>query len=58
MKTFEVVLVYTAYAFYDVEAKNKEEAEDMAWREFDKSPPEPIYGEWEVSNTEEHEVTA
>jgi hypothetical protein len=58
MKKHTVVLVYTAYAFYDVEAKDKDAAEEIAWREFEKSPPEPIYGEWEVSDIEEHEVKA
>ena len=54
MKTYQVTLVYTAYAHYDVEAESEEAAEAMAWQCVDADSGECArYGDWETSNIEE-----
>ena len=53
MKTYQVTLVYTAYAHYDFVAESEEAAQAMAWADFEQSPPDLTYGEWETANVEE-----
>lgn len=52
MKTYQVTLVYTSYAHYQIEADSEEEAIALALpRVHDEN-----YGEWDVADVEE--VTA
>lgn len=53
MKKYQVTLVYTTYAHYEFEAQDEDQAELMAWDDFDKSPPDRAYGEWETSLVQE-----
>jgi len=53
VKTFEVAMVYTAYAYYTVEAKDKNEAMEQAWYKFEKNPHDSSYGEWSIKEVEE-----
>jgi hypothetical protein len=53
MKNFEVVMVYTAYQYYEVEAKDKNEAMEQAWYKFEKNPLDSSYGEWSITEVEE-----
>jgi hypothetical protein len=53
MKTYQVTLVYTAYAHYDFVAESEDAAEAMAWADFEQSPADLTYGEWETASVEE-----
>mgnify|MGYP003656018411 CR=1 FL=1 len=52
MKTYHVTLVYTSYAYYQIEADSEDAAQAQAWAR----THEENYGEWEVLDVEE--VTA
>ena len=57
MKTYQVTLVYTSYAHYQIEADSEEEAEAQAWARVDADNGEATsYGEWEVIDTEEEQT--
>jgi len=58
MKTYEVAISYTAYAHYTVEAESEEEAEQLAWEQYDPSDADnyggsDIYDITEVENESE-----
>ena len=49
MKTYQVTLVYTAYAHYEIEAESEEAAVALAL----PRAHEENYGEWDVADVEE-----
>lgn len=53
MKKHLVTLVYTSYVHYTIEAVDADAAEVKAWAQFEQSPPDVTYGEWEISDIEE-----
>jgi hypothetical protein len=54
MKKYKVMLVRSNYAEIVVEANSRDEAEDIAWAEQEKSPREWVIGDqWETLDVEE-----
>ncbi len=54
MKTFCISLKYIAYANYEIEAANPEDAEAQAWDEVRADSDHAIsYGEWTTESVEE-----
>lgn len=54
MKTFCISLKYVAYANYEIEAANQEDAEAQAWDEVRAdSDHATSYGEWTTESVEE-----
>lgn len=52
MKTYQVTLIYTAYAHYTIEANSPEEAEAQAGAQ----AHEEHYGEWTTDSIEEEQI--
>lgn len=52
MKTYEVELRRTSYITMTVEADNKDDAEEKAWKEVENRDDES-YATWEVESIEE-----
>jgi hypothetical protein len=54
MKTYEVILVHTAYEQYTVEANTEKEAEALAWKHLEKDLGAGTgYGEWDCRSITE-----
>jgi hypothetical protein len=54
MKTYQVTLVYTSYAHYEIEAESEDAAETQAWVRVNDDAIR--YGEWEVIDIEERQT--
>lgn len=53
MKTYEVELRRTSYVIVTVQAENKDQAEDIAWKELERRDHEDGYADWELESIEE-----
>jgi hypothetical protein len=54
MKKYIVELKYTAYTQFEVEAKNSEQAEELAWEHLEQvADSMESYGDWTCDSIEE-----
>ena len=51
MKTYQVTLAYTSYAYYEIEAESEDAAAEQACARVNDDAMR--HGEWEVIDTEE-----
>ena len=54
MKTYRVTLVYTAYAYYEIEAESEDAAAEQAWARVNDDAIR--YGEWETLDIEQEQT--
>jgi hypothetical protein len=52
MKTYEVELKRTSYVVYEIEAPDKDSAENEAWRLLERDGNDKGYADWEVESIE------
>ena len=54
MKKYIVELKYTSYTQFEVEAKNSEQAEELAWKQLEQvADSMESYGDWTCDSIEE-----